>query len=280
MSAKLTLKHHSKDELVALMEHALKEDDDLKTKKIKLKDTGALIKISGGDARKLLNALEMVVDQAYEGKTLNVTNDLVTNIIQANIANYDKDGEMHYDVISAFIKSIRGSDPNGAVYWLARMIEGGEDPKFIARRLMISAAEDIGLANPNALIMANNTFEAIAKIGWPEGRIVLSQCAIYLATSPKGNGSYMAIGKAQALVKETGNLSVPLHLRNAPTKLMKDLGYGEDYKYSHDYANNFVNQEFLPDEISGTNFFNAGSSAREQDIEKTIENLWGEKYSD
>ena len=275
-----TLKHHSKDELVALMERALKEDDDLKTKKIKLKDTGALIKISGGDARKLLNALEMVVDQAYEGKTLNVTNDLVTNIIQANIANYDKDGEMHYDVISAFIKSIRGSDPNGAVYWLARMIEGGEDPKFIARRLMISAAEDIGLANPNALIMANNTFEAIAKIGWPEGRIVLSQCAIYLATSPKGNGSYMAIGKAQALVKETGNLSVPLHLRNAPTKLMKDLGYGEDYKYSHDYANNFVNQEFLPDEISGTNFFNAGSSAREQDIEKTIENLWGEKYSD
>jgi len=275
-----TLKHHSKDELVALMERALKEDDDLKTKKIKLKDTGALIKISGGDARKLLNALEMVVDQAYEGKTLNVTNDLVTNIIQANIANYDKDGEMHYDVISAFIKSIRGSDPNGAVYWLARMIEGGEDPKFIARRLMISAAEDIGLANPNALIMANNTFDAIAKIGWPEGRIVLSQCAIYLATSPKGNGSYMAIGKAQALVKETGNLSVPLHLRNAPTKLMKDLGYGEDYKYSHDYANNFVNQEFLPDEISGTNFFNAGSSAREQDIEKTIENLWGEKYSD
>ena len=275
-----TLKHHSKDELVALMERALKEDDDLKTKKIKLKDTGALIKISGGDARKLLNALEMVVDQAYEGKTLNVTNDLVTNIIQANIANYDKDGEMHYDVISAFIKSIRGSDPNGAVYWLARMIEGGEDPKFIARRLMISAAEDIGLANPNALIMANNTFDAIAKIGWPEGRIVLSQCAIYLATSPKGNGSYMAIGKAQALVKETGNLSVPLHLRNAPTKLMKDLGYGEDYKYSHDYANNFVNQEFLPDELSGTNFFNAGSSAREQDIEKTIENLWGEKYSD
>ncbi len=275
-----TLKHHSKDELVALMERALKEDDDLKTKKIKLKDTGALIKISGGDARKLLNALEMVVDQAYEGKILNVTNDLVTNIIQANIANYDKDGEMHYDVISAFIKSIRGSDPNGAVYWLARMIEGGEDPKFIARRLMISAAEDIGLANPNALIMANNTFDAIAKIGWPEGRIVLSQCTIYLATSPKGNGSYMAIGKAQALVKETGNLSVPLHLRNAPTKLMKDLGYGEDYKYSHDYANNFVNQEFLPDEISGTNFFNAGSSAREQDIEKTIENLWGEKYSD
>jgi putative ATPase len=274
-----TLRHHSKEELVALMERALKEDPQLKSKKIKLKDTGALIKISGGDARKLLNALEMVVDQAYEGKTLNVTNEIVTNIIQANIANYDKDGEMHYDVISAFIKSIRGSDPNGAVYWLARMIEGGEDPKFIARRLMISAVEDIGLANPNALIMANNTFDAIAKIGWPEGRLVLSQCAIYLATSPKGNGSYMAIGKAQALVKETGNLSVPLHLRNAPTKLMKDLGYGEAYKYSHDYANNFVDQEFLPDEISGTNFFKAGSSAREKDIEKTIENLWGEKYN-
>ncbi|MFT5821666.1 MAG: putative ATPase [Crocinitomix sp.] len=273
-----TLRHHSKDELVGLMNRALSTDDYLKSKKIKLKETGALIKISGGDARKLLNALEMVVEQAYEGKTLNVTNDLVTNIIQANIANYDKDGEMHYDVISAFIKSIRGSDPNGAVYWLARMIEGGEDPKFIARRLMISAAEDIGLANPNALIMANNTFDAINKIGWPEGRIVLSQCTIYLATSPKGNGSYMAIGKAQALVKETGNLSVPLHLRNAPTKLMKDLGYGEDYKYSHDFANNYVNQEFLPDEISGTNFFEAGSSAREQDIEKTIKNLWGEKY--
>lgn len=273
-----TLRHHTKEELTALMNRALTQDAELKSKKIKLKETGALIKISGGDARKLLNALEMVVDQAYDGKTLTVTNEIVTSIIQANIANYDKDGEMHYDVISAFIKSIRGSDPNGAVYWLARMIEGGEDPKFIARRLMISAAEDIGLANPNALIMANNTFDAINKIGWPEARIVLAQCTIYLATSPKGNGSYMAIGKAQALVRDTGNLSVPLHLRNAPTKLMKDLGYGEEYKYSHDYANNFVQQEFLPDEISGTNFFEAGSSAREKEIEKTIKNLWGEKY--
>lgn len=273
-----TLKHHTAEELVALMQRALQTDTVLKTKKIVLDETGALIKISGGDARKLLNALEMVIDQAYTGSELTITNDLVTTIIQANIANYDKDGEMHYDIISAFIKSIRGSDPNAAVYWLARMIEGGEDPKFIARRLIISAAEDIGLANPNALIMANNTFDAIAKIGWPEGRIVLSQCVIYLATSPKGNGSYLAIGKAQALVQQTGNLSVPLHLRNAPTKLMKDLGYGENYKYSHDYANNFVNQEFLPDEIKGTNFFEAGSSQKEQDIEKTIRNLWGEKY--
>lgn len=273
-----TLRHHTKDELVALMNRALAEDAELKSKKIKLDETGTLIKISGGDARKLLNALEMVIDQAYDGGELKITNDLVTSIIQANIANYDKDGEQHYDIISAFIKSIRGSDPNGAVYWLARMIEGGEDPKFIARRLIISASEDIGLANPNALILANNTFDAINKIGWPEGRIVLSQCVIYLATSPKGNASYMAIGKAQKLVKETGNLSVPLHLRNAPTRLMKDLGYGENYKYSHDYANNFVNQEFLPEEISGTNFYEAGSSNREKDIEKTIKNLWGDKY--
>ncbi|MDA7802964.1 replication-associated recombination protein A [Crocinitomix sp.] len=273
-----TLVHHTKEELTALMLRALNEDSILKSKKINLKETGALIKISGGDARKLLNALEMVIDQAYDGDELVITNDIVTNIIQANIANYDKDGEMHYDIISAFIKSIRGSDPNGAVYWLARMIEGGEDPKFIARRLIISASEDIGLANPNALIMANNTFDAINKIGWPEGRIVLSQCVIYLATSPKGNGSYLAIGKAQALVKETGNLSVPLHLRNAPTKLMKDLGYGAEYKYSHDYDNNFVQQEFLPDEVKGTNFFDAGSSVREKEIEKTIKNLWGDKY--
>jgi putative ATPase len=260
------------------MDRALKEDVDLKSKKIDLKETNALMKISGGDARKLLNALEMVIDQAYDGQKLTITDELVKNILQANIASYDKDGEQHYDIISAFIKSIRGSDPNASIYWLARMIEGGEDPKFIARRLIISASEDIGLANPNALIMANHTFDAIHKIGWPEGRIVLAQCVIYLATSPKGNGSYAAIGKAQALVKETGNLSVPLHLRNAPTKLMKDLGYGKNYKYSHDYANNFVQQEFMPDEISGVNFFEAGSSNREKDIAKTIENLWGKKY--
>lgn len=273
-----TLKHHTKAELNVLMNRALEQDTALKTKKINLKETSALIKISGGDARKLLNALEMVIEQAYTGEELIITDDLTTSIIQANVATYDKDGEMHYDIISAFIKSIRGSDPNAAIYWLARMIEGGEDPKFIARRLIISASEDIGLANPNALIMANNAFDAINKIGWPEGRIVLAQCVIYLATSPKGNGSYMAIGKAQAIVKETGNLSVPLALRNAPTKLMKDLGYGVEYKYSHDYSNNFIQQEFLPEEIKGTRFFEAGSSNREQDIEKTIKNLWGDKY--
>lgn len=273
-----TLQHHTKEELLKLMERALEEDVELKSKSITLKETIALMKISGGDARKLLNALEMVIDQAYDNKKLEITDELVTNILQANIANYDKDGEQHYDIISAFIKSIRGSDPNAAIYWLARMIEGGEDPKFIARRLIISASEDIGLANPNALIMANHTFDAIHKIGWPEGRIVLAQCVIYLATSPKGNGSYMAIGKAQKLVNETGNLSVPLPLRNAPTKLMKDLGYGKDYRYSHDYANNFVQQEFMPEEIAGTSFFNAGSSNREKDIEKTIKNLWGDKY--
>jgi len=273
-----TLQHHTKEELLKLMNRALREDTVLKTKKVDLKETSALMKISGGDARKLLNALEMVIDQAYEDKKLVITDELVTNILQANIATYDKDGEQHYDIISAFIKSIRGSDPNAAIYWLARMIEGGEDPKFIARRLIISASEDIGLANPNALIMANHTFDAIHKIGWPEGRIVLAQCVIYLATSSKGNGSYMAIGKAQKLVKETGSLSVPLPLRNAPTKLMKDLGYGKEYKYSHDYANNFIQQEFMPEEIAGTSFFNAGSSNREKDIEKTIKNLWGDKY--
>lgn len=272
------LKHHTRDELIALMERALREDKILKTKKIKLAETTALITISGGDARKLLNALEMVIDQSDAQNEIVITNELVTSIIQANIVNYDKDGDMHYDIISAFIKSIRGSDPNGAIYWLARMIEGGEDPKFIARRLIISASEDIGLANPNALVMANATFDAIAKIGWPEGRIVLAQCVIYLATSPKGNGSYMAINKAQEIVRKTGNLSIPLHLRNAPTTLMKDLGYGEDYKYAHNYANNFVNQEFLPNELSGTNFFEAGSSAREQEIKKMISILWGDKY--
>lgn len=273
------LKHHTKAELIALMQRALTKDVHLKTKNIALEETSALIKISGGDARKLLNALEMVIEQAYNGEKLSITNALVTQTIQANIATYDKDGEQHYDIISAFIKSIRGSDPNAAIYWLARMIAGGEDPKFIARRLIISASEDIGLANPNALILANNTFDAIAKIGWPEGRIVLAQCVIYLATSPKGNGSYMAIGKAQEVVNQTGNLSVPLHLRNAPTQLMKDLGYGENYKYSHDYANNFAEQEFLPEELSGTRFFEAGSATREKDIEQTIHNLWGKKYT-
>ena len=272
-----TLKHHSKEELTGLMQRALENDSVLKTQSVDLKETEALLKVSGGDARKLLNGLEMVISQ-LDGDPIEVTNEKVTSVLQQNIAMYDKDGEQHYDIISAFIKSIRGSDPNAAIYWLARMIEGGEDPKFIARRLIISASEDIGLANPNALMMANTTFEAVNKIGWPEGRLVLAQCVIYLASSPKGNGSYMAINKAQALVRETGNLPVPLPLRNAPTKLMKDLGYGEDYKYSHDGANNFVVQEFFPEELKGTSFYKSGSSNREKDIEATIKNLWGDKY--
>lgn len=272
-----TLQHHSKDELNLLLSRALKEDKQLASKQIELKETEALLQISGGDARKLLNALEMVVNQSGTG-AITITNDLVTATIQENLPIYDKDGEMHYDIISAFIKSIRGSDPNAAVYWLARMIHGGEDPKFIARRLIILAAEDIGLANPNAIMMANAAFQAIDVIGWPEGRIILSQCVIYLATSPKGNAAYMAINKAQELVTKTGNLSVPLALRNAPTKLMKDLGYGDAYKYSHNYANNFVQQEFLPEDISGTNFIDVGDATREKEIWQTIKNLWGDKY--
>ena len=272
-----TLQHHSKEELNLLLTRALKEDKILSSKQIELKETEALLQISGGDARKLLNALEMVVNQSGNGAIV-ITNDLVTSTIQENLPIYDKDGEMHYDIISAFIKSIRGSDPNAAVYWLARMIHGGEDPKFIARRLIILASEDIGLANPNAIMMANAAFQAIDVIGWPEGRIILSQCVIYLATSPKGNAAYMAINKAQDLVTKTGNLSVPLALRNAPTKLMKDLGYGEAYKYSHNYANNFVQQEFLPEDISGTNFIDVGDATREKEIWQTINNLWGDKY--
>lgn len=271
------LEHHSKEELDRLLERAIKEDEILSKKTIQLKETEALHRISGGDARKLLNALEMVVNQAGSDN-ITITNDLVSSTIQANIAMYDKDGDQHYDIISAFIKSIRGSDPNAAVYWLARMIAGGEDPKFIARRLVILAAEDIGLANPNALVMANNTFQAINFIGWPEGRIVLSQCVIYLASSPKGNAAYKAIGKAQAIVEQTGNLPVPLAIRNAPTNLMKDLGYGAEYKYSHDGAGNFIAQEFFPEQLSGTNFFVPGSSKREQEIAETIKNLWKDKY--
>jgi putative ATPase len=272
-----TLQHHSKDELISLMQRAIQQDPDLSKRQIELNETSALLQISGGDARKLLNALEMVVTQT-ETDPVVITNDVVTQILQENLPNYDKDGEMHYDIISAFIKSVRGSDPNAAIYWLARMIEGGEDPKFIARRLVILASEDIGLANPNGIIMANAAFQAIDVIGWPEGRIVLAQCVIYLATSPKGNAAYMAINKAQDLVRKSGNLSVPLPLRNAPTKLMKELGYGEEYKYSHNFTNNFVNQEFLPSEIIGTNFYEHGSATREKEIWETIKNLWGDKY--
>lgn len=272
-----TLQHHTKEELERLLERAIQEDKELSKKKINLIETHALLKISGGDARKLLNALEFVVSQSTD-EVCNITDEMVMTALQENLPIYDKNGEMHYDVISAFIKSIRGSDPNAGIYWLARMIEGGEDPKFIARRLVILASEDIGLANPNAIMMANAAFQAIDVIGWPEGRIVLAQCVIYLASSPKGNAAYNAINQAQDIVRKTGNLSVPLHLRNAPTKLMKELGYGEAYKYSHNYTNNFVQQEFMPDEISGTNFFEHGSATREKEIWETIKNLWGDKY--
>lgn len=272
-----TLRSHDKNDLIRIVERALEKDSGLKSRNVKLKETEALLRISGGDARKLLNALDLVIAQST-GDSIELTNELVQSIVQENIALYDKDGEQHYDIISAFIKSIRGSDPNATVYWLARMIEGGEDPKFIARRLIISASEDIGLANPNALLIANSTFDAVSKIGFPEGRIPLAQCAIYLASSPKGNGAYMAINKAQDVVRKTKNLPIPLHLRNAPTQLMKDLGYGEEYKYSHNYEQNFVNQEYLPDELKGTKFFEAGSSQKERDIEKVIKNLWGDKY--
>ena len=233
--------------------------------------------MSGGDGRKLLNVFELVIN-ATEEDSIVITNEKVMHLAQKNTVLYDKTGEQHYDIVSAFIKSIRGSDPNGAVYWLARMIEGGEDVKFIARRLLILASEDIGNANPTALIMANNTFQAVTTIGYPESRIILSQCAIYLASSAKSNASYMAIGKAQQLVKQTGDLPVPLHLRNAPTKLMKELGYGDEYKYSHDYTNNFAEQEFLPNEVSETKFFEPGDNARERELRTFLKNRWKDKY--
>ena len=273
-----TLKEHSKESLSEILEKAIKEDKILKTKQIELKETSALLAISGGDARKLLNVFEIIVGTFKNGPII-ITDEVVRENAQQSVMSYDKDGEQHYDIISAFIKSIRGSDPNAAVYWLARMVEGGEDPKFIARRLLISASEDIGLANPNALLMANNCFQAVQAVGWPEARLILSQCTIYLATSPKGNGSYMAINRAQQLVKETGNLGIPLPLRNAPTKLMKELGYGEGYKYSHDFPGNFTEQEFLPEEIKGTNFFTPGSSPKEQEIAARTAQLWGTKYN-
>jgi putative ATPase len=266
-----------KDDLVKLLERAIKEDTELAKKQITLKETEALLKLSGGDARKLLNIFELLINSEGSDE-VTITNDLVLSRVQKNTVLYDKTGEQHYDIISAFIKSIRGSDPNAAVYWLARMIEGGEDVKFIARRMVIAASEDIGIANPTALVIATNTFQAVSIIGYPEARIILSQCAVYLATSPKSNASYMAIKKAQALVKETGDLSVPLHLRNAPTKLMKDLGYGEDYKYSHDYNHNFVAQQYLPDEISNTKIYEPGSSQREKSQRDFLKNRWKDKY--
>ena len=273
-----TLQNHTKEDLIKLLDRAIKEDLVLKEKNIILEETNALLAISGGDARKLLNVFEIIIGTFSQSNIIKITDDLVQSRAQQSLAIYDKDGEQHYDIISAFIKSIRGSDPNAAVYWLARMVEGGEDPKFIARRLIISASEDIGLANPNALLIANNTFQAVETVGWPESRIILAQCTIYLASSPKGNGAYMAINKAQEKVRETGNLGVPLPLRNAPTALMKELGYGKGYLYSHEHPGNFVQQEFLPTEITGTTFFCAGSSKKEQEIENTIEQLWGNKY--
>jgi putative ATPase len=272
-----TLNAFNKEDLEALLHRAMQMDVILKEKNIQLTETEGLLRLSGGDGRKLLNLFELVVNASNEDEIL-ITNDRVLELVQQNTVLYDKTGEQHYDIVSAFIKSIRGSDPNGAVYWLARMIEGGEDVKFIARRMLILSSEDIGNANPTAFIMANNTFQAVATIGYPESRIILSQCAVYLATSPKSNASYQAIGKAQQIVKQTGDLSVPIHLRNAPTPLMKELGYGEDYKYSHDYANNFAEQEFLPDAITGTAIYEPGNNTRENSTREFLKNRWKEKY--
>ena len=273
-----SLVEHTKSDLLAILENAIQQDSAFSSKKINLIETSALLRISGGDARRLLNIFEIIIGTFQDQQDIEITNELVMKNAQQSLARYDKDGEQHYDIVSALIKSIRGSDPNAAIYWLARMIEGGEDPKFIARRLLISASEDIGLANPNGLLMANACFQAVESIGWPEARIVLAQCTIYLAASPKGNAAYMALNKAQQAVQETGNLGVPLPLRNAPTALMKELNYGKDYLYSHDFPGNFAAQEFLPEKLKGMNFFNAGSNAKEQEIAKTIQALWNNKY--
>lgn len=270
------LNSFGKADLEKLLKRAMAQDTILKSKQITLKETEALLRLSGGDGRKLLNIFELVVSSEEDG--IVITNELILKKLQKNTVLYDKTGEQHYDIISAFIKSIRGSDPNAAVYWLARMVEGGEDVKFIARRLLIAASEDIGLANPTALVIANSTFQAVSTIGYPEARILLSQCTIYLATSPKSNASYMAIKQAQEIVHKTGDLPVPLPLRNSPTKLMKDLGYGGDYQYAHDYEGNFVNHEFLPDSLSGTAFYTPGNNHREKVIKEHLKNLWKDKY--
>ncbi len=267
-----------KTDLETLLKRAIEKDEYLAKKDIKLKETNALIRLSGGDARKLLNIFELIVN-SENSNSVTITDDDVLKKIQNNTVRYDKTGEQHYDIISAFIKSIRGSDPNAAVYWLARMIEGGEDVKFIARRLLIAASEDIGNANPTALVIANNTFQAVSTIGYPESRIILSQCTTYLACSPKSNAAYVAIGNAQQLVKQTGDLSVPLNIRNAPTKLMKELGYGDDYKYSHNYENNFAEQEFLPDDIKNTKFYEPGNNARENAHREFLKQRWKDKYN-
>lgn len=272
------LKELSVEDLDVLLARAMEKDPYLSSRNIEIAEKEALFRYSGGDARKLLNVLEIVVSSIPEGEPVKITNDLVKNRLQENMAVYDKNGEQHYDIISAFIKSLRGSDPNAAVYWLARMIKGGEDPLFIARRMVILAAEDIGLANPNALLLAQSTFAAVQQIGMPEGRIPLSECAVYLATSPKSNSAYMAIDAALSLVEQQGDLSVPLHLRNAPTKLMKELGYHQGYKYAHDFEGNFADLEFLPDEVSGTKLYDPADNRAEQEIRRRLNLLW-KKYN-
>ena len=272
------LKAFERKDLEQLLHNAITRDAILKTKDIQLQETEALLKLSGGDGRKLLNTFELVINATPDGEPVVITNDSVLHLVQKNTVLYDKTGEQHYDIISAFIKSIRGSDPNGAVYWLARMIEGGEDVKFIARRMLILASEDIGNANPTAMILANNTFQAVTTIGYPEARIILSQCAIYLASSPKSNASYKAINKAQQVVKQTGDLSVPIHLRNAPTKLMKELGYGKDYQYAHDYESNFAFQDYLPDQLQGETFYEPSDNPRENALRDYLKKLWGDRY--
>jgi len=272
------LKSLSKDDLLKIVDRAINSDHALKNKKIEIVESNALHQLSGGDARKILTLIDLVVDAQKEVGKIEITDELVTEIAQQKIAIYDKSGEQHYDIISAFIKSMRGSDPNGAVYWLARMVEGGEDVKFIARRMLILASEDIGNANPTALVIANNCFQAVNVIGYPESRIILSQCAIYLACSPKSNASYAAINDAINKVRETGDLPVPLHIRNAPTGLMKDLGYGKGYKYSHQYEGNFEVQEYLPEKIRGTPFFMPGNNVREEEMRKKLKMWWKDKY--
>lgn len=278
-----TLKSLEKSDLLNILDRAITKDTELKKIKIDIKESEAMLRLSGGDARKLLNVLDLVVatewtEEPDENSSIEITNDKVIERVQKNITTYDKSGEMHFDIISAFIKSIRGSDPNAAVYYLARMIEGGEDPLFIARRLVISAAEDIGLANPNALLIATNCFQAVHQVGMPEGRIILSEVTIYLASSPKSNSGYLSIDTALALVRETGDLPIPLHLRNAPTKLMKELGYGADYKYAHDFKNHFVSDEYLPKEIAGKALYAPQDNAREKEMLAHLHNLWKGKY--
>ena len=274
------LKSLEKEDLLGLLQNAIQRDYYLKEKNIELKETDAMLRYSGGDARKLLNILELVVEADNSSDQIVITDEKVVERLQQNPLAYDKDGEMHYDIISAFIKSIRGSDPDAALYWLARMVEGGEDPAFIARRLVISASEDIGLANPNALLLANAAFDAVMKIGWPEGRIPLAEATVYLATSPKSNSAYEGINHALELVRETGNLPVPLHLRNAPTKLMKQLGYGNNYKYAHAYQGNFVKQQFLPDEVNDARIWHPQANAQEVKLKERMQSLWGERFND